>query len=276
MRDETPTVPGIPMRIIRLSRLCLSSFLKSPRLRDKLALCRCLFGYLCVRLKQPGKPQEVYLRFHELRLLVDVSRGEISSYWEIWEQNEYEAMASFRGFDATCIVDIGGNIGCYAIRQGLRARHGRILTFEPTPSVFRRLKYNIENNNLVNVIPIHAAISDKNGTVFFEETPLSINCRVVSKQNNSTITVPCETLDHAMERLGVESIDILKVDTEGHEKAVFMGATKTLPRVERVVVEIHNDFRSEKKVIDAMLEPFGFRAILRYGALVYYEREHNK
>lgn len=273
MRDETPVDPGIPSRILRLARLSLSSLLKSPSLADKLALYRCLFGYLCVRMGRPGKPKEVNLQFHELRLLMDVSRGEIASYWEIWHENAYEALPQFRALDAACVVSIGGNIGCYAIRQALRARHGRVLTFEPTPSVFRRLERNLESNKLVNVVPIHAAVSDSNGEVLFEETPLSINCHVVSKQSNSTITVPSETLDHAMERLGVGAIDILKVDTEGHEKSVFMGAAQTLTRVARVVVEIHNDFTSEKQVIDEMLEPFGLRASVRCRTVVYYERE---
>ena len=73
-------------------------------------------------------------------------------------------------------------------------------------------------------------------------------------------------------RLGIDHVDILKIDTEGAERAVLSGATGILHRVSQIVLELHNNADEERCLIDEMLRPAGLHRIGQYDTLVYYIR----
>ncbi len=237
-------------------------------------MCRCIVGWLRLRLGLTGRAREVTLRLGELRVIVDSSRHEIFPYWELWHEDVYELLPQFRATEDACVVDVGGNVGFYAIRQALRAKRGRVLTFEPSPTVFHRLQRNIEahHQKLANVTAVNLAIGDASGTVPLFESPMSIHSRVETGKTDQTIDVPCRRLDTVLESFGVERVNILKIDTEGYERAVLFGGTSILPKTERIVLEMHERSAQDKRVIDAMLRRFGFHEVAQNHRVFYYER----
>lgn len=58
----------------------------------------------------------------------------------------------------------------------------------------------------------------------------------------------------------IEEIDILKVDIEGGEEALFEKNTDWLNKVKLIIIEIHGAYTLER--LEADLKPFGFRVIL--------------
>jgi hypothetical protein len=100
----------------------------------------------------------------------------------------------------------------------------------------------------------------------------SINSRVVGDAQPDAIEVECVTLDGSLEGMQVDRIELLKIDTEGYERSVLAGALRTLPRVQRMILELHGDIASEKRAIDGLLEPFGFRDVACSRSLFYYDR----
>jgi hypothetical protein len=52
------------------------------------------------------------------------------------------------------------------------------------------------------------------------------------------VEVECETLDHIVVLLGLERIDWLKIDVEGHEIAVLEGARSALAMTNRLILEV--------------------------------------
>ena len=61
------------------------------------------------------------------------------------------------------------------------------------------------------------------------------------KTGGTEVTVPCFTLDEVLERGGVTSLRLIKVDVEGAESLLLMGAEKTIARFRpHLVVELHN------------------------------------
>jgi hypothetical protein len=87
-----------------------------------------------------------------------------------------------------------------------------------------------------------------------------------------TISVPCITLDQFCEQEKVDHIDILKVDTEGHDLSVLKGATRTLR--DRGVSFVHVEFNSMTPRIGStggalmpigqILEEAGFEFVASY------------
>jgi FkbM family methyltransferase len=263
---------SLGFRIKRLSRVFWRSLADSRGLRAKWAMCQCIVGGLRTRLGWPASAREVTLRLGNLRMIVDISRYEIIPYWEIWYDGAYVSMPQFRPKEGACVVDVGGNVGFYAIHQASRSGNVQVLVFEPSPSAFRRLSLNMEINNIANAKLINAAVGSHCGTVHFAEVQQSINCHIVEYERHDTLKIPCLTLDAALNQFGVERVDILKIDTEGFEQAVVAGAKNTLSRVERIVLELHGRTDDEERSLDVMLRPAGFHLAERHKNLVYYER----
>jgi FkbM family methyltransferase len=224
-----------------------------------------------LQLGTPGRPQSLDLAFAELTIEIDASRGELTPYFEMYHEGAYENAPGFKATLGCCVVDVGANIGLYAARQARRASNGSVVVFEPSPSAYRRLKRNVEKNHLTNVHIVNAAVGANPGTVHFIEKQVSLNCRVIGEKTEGSLDVPCVTLDSALAGLGIDRVDILKIDTEGSERAVLSGAKKILPRVGRIVLELHNNVDEEREQIETFLRPLGFRSILQDGILVYYE-----
>jgi len=232
-------------------------------------MLRCLAGCVLTRLGLPSKSREVNLQFRDLRVTVDVSRYEIFSYWEMWHEAAYEAVPQFCGKGDFCIVDVGANVGFYAMRRSLIQKDCRIYSFEPSPSAFSRLKRNIEANCLSNVEVFNWAIGSHSGFVRFDEAQQSIQSRISA---DGKIEVTCKALDDVVRELNIRRIDTLKINTEGHERFVLEGAKATLAKVARVVLEAHGD-TGERSFVDGRLREAGFRLLGKKGNLVYYERD---
>jgi FkbM family methyltransferase len=235
-------------------------------------MCRCIVGGLRTRLGWPGSSREVTLKIGDLRMIVDASRYEIIPYWEIWYDGAYVSMPQFQPHDGACVVDVGGNVGFYAIHQTSRSTGVQVLVFEPSPSAFRRLSRNMEMNNITNAKLINAAVGSRCGTVHFTEAQKSINCRIVGDERHGTLEVPCVTLDTALKQVGITRVDVLKIDTEGYERHVLAGAKDALSHVARIVLELHDRMDEEERSLDAVLRVAGFQIVGRYKSLVYFER----
>ena len=155
----------------------------------------------------------------------------------MWHEDAYEAVQQFCGKSDSCIVDVGANVGFYAMRRSLIQRDCRIYAFEPSPGAFSRLKRNIESNGLSNVEAFNWALGSHSGFVRFDEGQQSIQSRISA---NGKIEVTCKALDDVVRELNIPRIDTLKINTEGHERFVLEGAKATLAKVARVVLEAHD------------------------------------
>ena len=71
--------------------------------------------------------------------------------------NEYEDQQisflynNIKKFNITHFIDVGANMGIYSLLVASKFDNIRISSFEPHPGVFKRLKKNIEQNNLVKI-----------------------------------------------------------------------------------------------------------------------------
>jgi hypothetical protein len=63
---------------------------------------------------------------------------------------------------------------------------------------------------------------------------------------------------------------LIKIDTEGYEKQVLEGASETLQRTERLIIELHKE--SDKTELEVLLFAQGFRFIARKADVLFYSR----
>lgn len=126
-----------------------------------------------------------------------------------------------RGGIRTC-VDVGANTGQYAMILAAHVK-GPIYSFEPLSSSFAQLKKNAP----AHVRPFRYAISDNEGelTLYAREDKseqATLHQELITSSSVSE-TVPLITLDSFVHTHGVRDIDLVKIDTEGHEMEVLKG-----------------------------------------------------
>lgn len=129
------------------------------------------------------------------------------------------------------VVDIGANIGAYAIRAALAVGHaGCVVAFEPHPETAERLRRNTAMNRLSNVIVVEAAASDRDDELVLEEGNRQSSARVIEGEGDFRMRVRATTVDTIVRDLGVRRLDWIKMDIEGAEPRALKGMVATIAR----------------------------------------------
>ena len=140
---------------------------------------------------------------------------------------------------AQVIFDLGSHIGASVLRLRAAYPRARIYAFEPDPATFARLAVNVAQLPDVTIQPW--AISDSDGrAAFYPRRQSWISSMSPGGSAGSEIVVESVTLDSALVRLGVDHIDLLKIDVEGVESAILR-RFRSLSKVSMIVGELHGE-----------------------------------
>ena len=124
----------------------------------------------------------------------------------------------------TNFVDIGAHYGFFSMLAARKIKTGKIISVEPVRENYDLLLLNRQINSFSQIEAHQCAISDYEGTIDFHISAASDACGIHKHPSAPTLEtrqVQVTTLDRL---LGNLKIDILKIDTEGNELAVFDGA----------------------------------------------------
>ncbi|MCM3926406.1 FkbM family methyltransferase [Frankia sp. AiPs1] len=127
-----------------------------------------------------------------------------------------------------CCYDVGANIGVYTLwAAGAVGRAGEVHAFEPVPEPRAVLVALTVRNGLSQVRPTAWAVGAVAGTVGLRRHPgASGLTHQVPAGDAAELTVPTTTLDmHAARH---RPPDLIKIDVEGFELEVLLGATELL------------------------------------------------
>jgi FkbM family methyltransferase len=128
----------------------------------------------------------------------------------------------------TIFLDIGANIGSYSL---LMSDVAKVIAFEPHPSTAARLKMNFLLNGMDITSVYEYAIGKEDGSVLFTDTDSSATNRIMGPTDkNASIRVNQKKLDTIVEDLELrkDSRYVIKIDVEGGECDVFLGASNFL------------------------------------------------
>jgi len=207
-----------------------------------------------------------------------ISRSYRSKCWSVllskWydEPKVSECMSSIRG---ELYVDVGASFGHYL--RLLSGNFMRMIAIEADPTVFRFLVENMPGNCRA----VNAAVADQNGIVDFHVPQghynfgvgslLSAQQRVpwITPISYRTFTVRTVTLDRLLS--AERHIDLVKVDVEGAEKLVLLGATNVMTKIDRWVIEIHSP--TERKSIIQTMNRHRYRTKRLDGNHYLFERK---
>lgn len=159
---------------------------------------------------------------------------------------------------ADVVVDIGANMGLFALWAAPQASRGRVICIEPT-AVIGCLERSLPASGLTNVEIVRCAVGRDEGVLELVEyagftavthaaefRPATLGQFLIhllwrkSQQRPIRTTCRCRPLEAVLAELGVGHVDLLKVDCEGGEYDILDSLSdEALGRVSRIVMEFH-------------------------------------
>jgi FkbM family methyltransferase len=141
--------------------------------------------------------------------------------------------------DARNILDIGANIGLYAVRFAKRLPQARVYAFEPMPTSHQFLQRNVAANAVGDRVScFNYGLSENSGTVeFFISPAAGTNAsllNVAGAQDARRVVGLTLTLDQWAANQAVAP-DFIKCDVEGAELLVMRGGRSTLAQHQPIV-----------------------------------------
>jgi FkbM family methyltransferase len=161
------------------------------------------------------------------------------------------------------ILDIGANVGAASVYFALHYPSARVLAFEPDSACCRVLRENIVDLPLVRLFDFGLSGRDERAELFLgsvDPATSSLGRSVLA--SDQSIEVELRDPEPILRELGVEVIDILKLDTEGQEVAILHALEPRLDRTRAIYVEYHDE--ADRREIDSLLAP---THVLFHGAI---------
>lgn len=166
------------------------------------------------------------------------------------------------------VVDCGAGVGTELLTFcRLVGPDGLVVAIEAHPGSYARLRLFVELNDLRNVVTVHAAVSDRAGTVTISDLPNEQANSIVGVRG-AGLEVAADTLDAILARAGVGAVDLLKMNIEGAEGRALAAFAESggLRKVRHAVVACHDFAGGEMRTLDAVrrvLEDGGFDLRMR-------------
>ena len=136
--------------------------------------------------------------------------------------------------DVRTIVDLGSHIGSSIVYFRVRHPAAQIHGLEPDPRTFAALEANVGCLEGVTIDPRAVSGDDGESTFFCADYSLASSLAGEGRP----VAVRTVSLDTLMDELGLERIDLLKLDVEGAEYDA-LAATTRLGDVQAIAGELH-------------------------------------
>ncbi len=172
------------------------------------------------------------------------------------------------------ILEAGAHIGRDTVKMSRLWPQGTIYAFEPVPELFKQLIENTKGYNNIHSFPI--ALSDKVG-----EATLHVSSGASTAASSllepyqykvkrpevqfTPFKVPTTTLDIWAQEQGINHIDFMWLDMQGHELTVLKASPKIFSTVKALLIEVSLTERFKKNPlyddVRSWVEQHGFKAV---------------
>jgi FkbM family methyltransferase len=168
---------------------------------------------------------------------------QLALYLGVFERSTSRALARLTRPGAI-VIDVGANIGAQALPLARRlGSTGRLIAVEPANGAIARLRANLAMNPELGArfTVVHRALGSPGEPAtgnYFASWPLQTtpNAHPVHLGAPEASTAAGSTLDELVGELGLDTVDVIKLDVDGHELPILAGAEATLARWKPAVV----------------------------------------
>ncbi len=174
------------------------------------------------------------------------------------------------------VIDIGANIGFYAVPLGRRLKTlgGRLYAFEPIDANYQRLCRALDLNGLTDiVIAVQSALGDRNGEIQFHKqnewgssTGNAVMIGAANPVRPSDVLARVDTLDRYSVAHDLRACRLIKLDVEGAELLVLRGAREFIGNALPFICYEYNaywakEFSYDHRAILEFAKPFSYEIV---------------
>jgi len=184
-----------------------------------------------VLLQLPGIQPTLLMHVHDS---TDIHISEQLRNHGIWEPYETRLLCELLK-PGQCFVDAGANIGYFTVVAAhLVGEAGQVFAFEPEPRNLSLLNKNLSANGFCSrVVAEQAGLAERDGQAVLHLHPANKGDHQLhpdDEQPREQISIPLRSGSDFLRSRGIDTIDMLKVDTQGAEFAVIRGLLAVLRR----------------------------------------------
>lgn len=148
--------------------------------------------------------------------------------------------------DFNTIIDVGANVGQFAVAAKRLFPSSKIYSFEPIPEAAKTLKNNTQKFSDIEIFC--TALGSTNGSSSFNLNEYSHSSSILdlNEENKDIfpgvdkiikIQVQINRLDDFINKLEIKRPSLLKLDVQGFEKEVLKGSSETLNSIDYILTE---------------------------------------
>ncbi|MBF8263180.1 MAG: methyltransferase, FkbM family [Parachlamydiales bacterium] len=178
-----------------------------------------------------------------------------------WSQSEMDFLSAYIPYGGVCI-DVGANVGTHTLFfANAVGPQGSVIAFEPQPIIFYLLCANIALNEHFHVSASNVAISSSSGLIHFPyvdyQNPYNFGLVGMSAEGGYPVQ------SRALDDYGFASIDLIKIDVEGSEPEVIMGAVRCIEKFQPLIYsEYHPTVHSQN--LAKLIQELGYDVYLHH------------
>ena len=178
--------------------------------------------------------------------LSGIIRGLVS--WPKFSLTSFTMISCLKqqGLIPSTVIDVGANVGQFAVATSKIFPESRIYSFEPNPPCALQLKANVAK--LGNVETYDLALGETEGEIEFHVNAHSHSSSILplasshleafpDARESTLIRVKVSTLDKVFGDVELQHPVLLKLDVQGYELQVLRGGRDLLTRVDYVLLE---------------------------------------
>jgi FkbM family methyltransferase len=182
-----------------------------------------------------------------------------------WEADVCSLLADIVVEDAV-IIDIGANIGAHTLSFAKLAHRGHVIAFEADPKNFSLLSGNVERlqSPFASITTVQSALWSERTDLNFARIDQLAGCSFITPSTDITTieaqirnvvrnpamadwrldihhsSIPAVALDDWVDEQNLRRLDLIKIDVEGSERFVLLGAQRTLRRFDPILITEYN------------------------------------
>ncbi|MDQ6946150.1 MAG: FkbM family methyltransferase [Actinomycetota bacterium] len=162
------------------------------------------------------------------------------------------------GPDVATFIDVGANVGDWTMMVLRTNPEARGVAIEPGLAALQRLRERLPST--VEIVAAAAGKGESGPVLFYEEAGAGVRSSAVRGWADTADErhVPVVTVDNLLDGMGWQSVDFLKIDTEGFDANVVMGSQQSLrdQRIGIVQFEYNRPWREAGGTLGAVIELF--------------------
>ena len=156
-------------------------------------------------------------------------------------------------------IDVGSHKGTYTDLIVNNFKTKKIYMFEPQRKIFQFIKKKYKNSKKIEIFNQTISNLNQMQKIYVNKHDLTTSLTKLNKENfylkckailfgvntsgmiNETYNVRTIKLDDIIKVKKLKNIDLIKIDTEGHEYKVLQSLKKNIKKVKIILIEFHND-----------------------------------